>query len=303
MRTPCGVDLASPNAFLLHVPSVLIYCTITPHGRGHASVQIALIQKMDIISLVLDFLVTSKARRRLLDALWRQNFAGSTADLADRAGVGFASAHRELRAMEAAGLVVPERQGRALVYRANHTHPLADALRAMTAAPVLPAEDAEVREVRGQLAALGAPLQHEPVEPSECPVEETLARGVRAAHRDPDVARTLPVCLYRQRDKLDPVRLRQQAAHLGEKQSLGFFLDLTAELSGDRRFAKWTKPLKDHRCKAARAFFYRTSRSQREQRLAEQRTPPVARRWSWRMNMDLDTFRSTFAKFEPHVAV
>jgi hypothetical protein len=256
---------------------------------------------MDIISLVLDFLVTSKARRRLLEALWRQGMTGSTAELAERAGVGFASAHRELRAMEAVGLVVPERQNRALVYRANSAHPLADALRAMVAPPLRPAEDVEVRRVRAQLAALGAPLQHEAVEPADgSPVEEAVVRGVRAAHRDPDVARTLPLCLYWQRDKVDPMQLRHYAAQLGEKQSLGFFLDLTAELSGDRRFATWMAPLRDGRCTASRPFFCGHAHSRRERQLAEKRTPPVARRWGWRMNMDLDSFRSTFEKFEPH---
>jgi hypothetical protein len=254
---------------------------------------------------VLDFLVTSKARRRLLQLLWGLEQAGSASQLAELAGVGFASAYRELRAMQAQGLVVTDRQGGAQVYRANRTHPLADALRAMVAAPAPRAtEDAdEARQVRGQLAALGAPLQHEPVEPSPVPVEETVVRGVRLAHRDPDVARTLPVCLYRQRETLDFERLSEFALQLDEKRSLGFFLALTATLSRDDRFAKWAKSLRDRRwTKTPRAFFYASFRSRREQQLAEERTPPVARSWGWRMNMDLDAFRSTFEKFLPHAA-
>jgi hypothetical protein len=31
-------------------------------------------------------------------------------------------------------------------------------------------------------------------------------------------------------------------------------------------------------------------------RLAEEKTPPVARRWDFRMNMGLDTFAGTFRK-------
>jgi len=252
---------------------------------------------------VLEFLVTSKARRRLLDVLWRQDAGGSTAQLAALAGVGFASAHRELQGMQAAGLVAAEREGHALTYRANRAHPLADALRAVVATPTQRlTADADARRLRGQLAALGAPVQHEAVEPSRDPVEETVVRGVHLAHRDPDVARALPVCLYRQRSALDPERLRQHAAQLGEKRALGFFLDLTAELSGDRRFAEWMKPLRDRRYKASRDFFYAASRSRRQLQLAEERTPQVARRWRLRMNMDLDAFRSTFDKFVPHAA-
>lgn len=249
---------------------------------------------------MLDFLVTSKARRRLLDTLWRQGEVGQTARLAELAGVGFASAYRELQAMQRAGLVLTEREGASQVYRPNAAHPLAEAVRALvTAATPPPAEDAEVRRLRGQLAALGAPLQHEAVEPPAAPVEATVARGVQVAHRDPDVARTLPVCFYRQRDRLDPARLREHAAQLGEKHALGFFLALTTELSGDRRFDVWARPLRDRRRTAQHSFFSTASRSLRERRLAEERTPPVARSWGWRMNMDLETFRSTFEKFAP----
>lgn len=259
---------------------------------------------MDNPTSVLDFLVTSKARRRLLDALWRQDAKGSTTCLAELAGVGFASAYRELHSMQALGLVTSERrQGTAEVYRANQAHPMAGVLRALVVAPAtLPTDDAETGRLRGELAALGAPLQHDAVEPSAAPVETTVARGVHVAHRDPDVARTLPVCLYLQRDALDPVRLLEQATQLGERHALGFFLDLTAELSGDRRFATWAKALRDHRRTARHAFFSAASRSRRERRLADERTPPVARRWGWRMNMDLDAFRSTFDKFVPHAA-
>jgi hypothetical protein len=253
---------------------------------------------------VLDFLVTSKARRRLLQLLWGQDKAGSTAELAALAGVGFASAYRELRAMKSQGLVVTERRGGAQVYRASRAHPLADALRAIVVARApSPVEDPEARQVRGQLAALGAPVQHEAVETPCEPVEATVVRGVQLARRDPDVARTLPVCLYRQRDALDPARLRQYAVQLGEKQALGFFLGLTAELSGDRRFARWMKPLRDRRCRAPRDFFHAAARSRRQRQLAEEKTPQVARRWRLRMNMDLDAFRSTFEKFVPHATL
>src|SRR5262245_8650680 len=102
---------------------------------------------------MLDFLVTSKVRRRLLETLWRQGAVGSTAQLAAAAGVGFASAYRELRAMKAEGLAVTERRSGAQVYSANHGHPQADALRTLVAAPVSrPTSDPdEARRLRSQL--------------------------------------------------------------------------------------------------------------------------------------------------------
>jgi hypothetical protein len=278
-------------------------------GKGKALVDhlrlgvglIDIIRKVDNSRDVLNFLVTSRARRHLLQLLWAQEGVGSTAQLAAGAGVGFATAHRTLQAMRAAGLVVAERRGHARVYRANRDHPLAAALRTLVTAPTTtPGDTPEARDVRGHLAALGAPVQAEP-QPPTVSVEETVVRGVHLAHSDPDVARTLPVCLFRQRNTLDPMRLQAQAKQLGEKHSLGFFLDLTAQLSGDRRFATWARPLRDRRFTGPHSFFHAATvlRSRRAQHLAEERTPQVARRWGWRMNLDLEAFRSTFEKFEP----
>lgn len=253
---------------------------------------------------MLEFLVTSKARRRLLQVLWgNQEASGSTAYLAALAGLGFASAYRELRSMEALGLVTAERKGRAVLYRRNPSHPFADALRTFVMAPAVLPDDPEAGKLRSQLASLGAPVQHEAVGSSSASVEETVVRGAHLARRDPDVARALPVCLYQQRDVLDPERLRDQAVQHSEKRSLGFFLDLTTALSGDRRFAAWARPLKDRRwTQTPHPFFHTTFRSRRGRKLAEQRTPRVARLWGWQMNMEMDAFRSTFEKFVPHAA-
>jgi len=210
--------------------------------------------------------------------------------------VGFASAYRELHAMKALGLVTSERADGAEVFRANDSHPLADALRQLVAAPTRLGDDDDARCVRGQLVALGAPLQAD-AEALSGTIDEAIVRGVHLAHRDPSVARALPVCLYRLRETLDPESLRRHAIRFGEKRALGFFLDLTTELSGDRRFAAWAKPLRDQRCTASRDFFHIGSQSRRHQRLAYEKTPRVARRWGLRMNTDVEAFRSMFRKF------
>lgn len=245
---------------------------------------------------MLNFLVTSKTRRRLLQLLWGAEETGSAAQLAKLAHVGFASAYRELRAMQALGVVVSERTGAAEVYRANRSHPLADTLHKLVVAPARSSEDLDTRRLRGQLKALGAPLQAQSEETPNA-LEETVVRGVSLAHRDPDVARTLPVCLYRQRHALSAKQLRHHALRLGEKRSLGFFLELTAALSGDKDLAKWTTLLRDRRYKAPHDFFYTASRSRLQQQSADDRTPIAARHWGFRMNMDMDAFRSTFEKF------
>lgn len=248
---------------------------------------------------MLDYLVTSKARRRMLQLLWGQDATGSATELAERAGVGFASAWRELRAMQAIELVVSSREGSAEVFRANRAHPLGRALAAIVRGPARTVASRRDHRLRAQLRALGAPLLAEEPATPRGELEATLARAVQLAHRDPAVARTLPVCLYLQRDALRADRLVHHARQLGEKRAMGFFLDLTTELSRDPRFATWTAPLRDARFKAQRDFFHgqASSRSPTERRLADARTPAPARRWGLRMNMDMDAFRSTFERF------
>jgi predicted transcriptional regulator len=82
---------------------------------------------------MLDYLVTSRARRELLRRLWLDEDSGSVSALARASGVSFSAAHRELEAMKAAGLAVAERRGVALEYRADRRHPQARVLVALLA--------------------------------------------------------------------------------------------------------------------------------------------------------------------------
>lgn len=250
---------------------------------------------------MLGYLVTSKARRRLLDLLWGQGAHGSVTELAKRAGVGFANAYRELHAMKRLGLAISARQVGAESFRANAAHPLAGALRALVAAPSAGTPDVEAERTRGRLRALGAPLAAEPGRLDGSPVEEVLARGVALARRDPAVARALPLCFWKSRDRIGPQRLRGAARSLGERQAVGFFLALTAQLSGDRRLAEWSRLFRDRRRRVVQDLFLVPAGSRFQGRLAEERTPAVARRWGFRMNMDLESFRSLFDRFA-HVA-
>jgi hypothetical protein len=242
---------------------------------------------------VLDFLVTSKARRRMLLLLFGEGASGSATELAKRARVGFAGAYRELRAMRAIGIAVAGRGRRGQTYRANRRHPLAGALKALVTAPTLPLDAEGDRRTRGQLIALGAPLFGSPR--PVVSAEKALVRGVDLAHRDGTVAAVLPVCLYRQRDALDPERLAAHARRFGEGQAVGFLLDLTATLSGDRRFARWAARFRDRRRTGATSFFI-GGHAARSRKVAERNTPPLARKWGLRMNLGLDAFSGTFYK-------
>jgi hypothetical protein len=122
-----------------------------------------------------------------------------------------------------------------------------------------------------------------------------MVRGVVLAHRDPTVARVLPLSFKGAASRgVDPERLLQLARDRGEKQSVGFFLHLTGSLSGEAHFKKWAAPFRDARNSSLRSFFPESSSAARE--AAEQNTPRLAKQWGLRMNMGLNTFKSMYEK-------
>jgi len=242
-----------------------------------------------------DYLVTSRARRQLLRRLWADRASGSVSALARASGVSFAAAHRELEAMKAAGLTVAERDGVATVYRANLAHPQAGALAALLTATGPAHGDSQEQRLRGELAALGAPLGGPTPRSRHRSAEEVLAEGLVLAHRSPTVARVLPLAFWRRRDNLDYERLEQAASLRDERQALGFYLELTGHLGGDRRLVAHARPLRDRRRTALRPFFS-GGRGPFARAAAREKSPALARRWGFLMNMELESFATAFRK-------
>ncbi len=249
---------------------------------------------------MLTSLVTSSTRRRLVVALWKDGQAGSVSDLARLAGVSFAGAYRELRAMERAGLAACSRTGSAAVYRADRAHPQAAVMDALLDAPAPGRPRRLVEEdlrVRAWLSELGAPLVVRRRVRGKAPSPEAaVAAGVSLARRDPTVATALPICLVRNRDRLDVERLKLEARRRGQTRATGFLLDMTAQLSGDRRFRRWARMFRDRRVKRTHDFFPADAAGY-ARKLADLHTPAVARRWHFRMNLGADAFAGPFRKF------
>jgi DNA-binding transcriptional ArsR family regulator len=245
---------------------------------------------------VLELLVKSKVRRRLLYLLWGEGKEGSASELAAMAGVGFANVYRELKAMKRLDLVITRREGGVERYRANENHPVASALRTLATERTrrFPSPEGPDRELRLKLKALGAPLNMDGAAERPDDPEETLVAAVRLSHRDPAVARSLPVCLWNVRETLDKDRLVGAAREKGEKPALGFFLDLTTKLSGDARFSAWARALRDHRVRAIHEFF--DTAPSRDQETAEAGAA-LAAKWGFRMNLDQASFEKLFREF------
>jgi transcriptional regulator with XRE-family HTH domain len=151
-------------------------------------------------------------------------------------------------------------------------------------------------EVHAWLSFYGAPLYGATaVEPQAVPrLETVLAEALKLSHEDATVARALPVAFWKNRRRLALELLRDEAERWNQRQTLGFFLDLTAQLSGENAFKKEAARLHAKARRATVQFFRPTTK--RERQLAEMKTPEVARRWGFRMNVGLDSFTSMFEK-------
>jgi transcriptional regulator with XRE-family HTH domain len=162
----------------------------------------------------------------------------------------------------------------------------------LATAPAEPTNDM----LKGWLAHYGAALfGPENLDPAEVPPPETvLADALKLSRESATVARTLPLVFWETREYLDLGLLRKEGARRGQARTLGFFLDLTSRLSSDLSFERAAKKLQVRTLSRPVQFFQPTTL--RERKLAELRTPEVARKWGFRMNMEMESFESMFAK-------
>ena len=244
---------------------------------------------------MLEYLVTSKVRRRLLLLLWAEQKGGTAGELAELAGVAFGAVHGELKAMHRVQLVTSTFEAGREVYAANLAHPNADTLRALALAGRVDAPSSDDDDqLRRKLVHLGAPLRGlEPLEVPESETLSTLVRGAVFSRRDPVVARSLPLCFWRFRDALDSKLLGVEAQRAEDKHVVGFFVELAGVLGGDRRLVGLAESLRDKRMTAVREFFVAAGARQAHRPFG------LAEKWGFQMNMDLASFESVFQKFAP----
>jgi|SRR5579862_323506 len=247
--------------------------------------------------MVLEYLSPSKARRDLLRILHSRKGGLTIRQLSHEANVAYSNAHMEINRMRQLGLVRTEQAGSAIlcswVAGSSAAKSLAPLLRELERNEVgVPSDNA----VYWNLRRMVAPLSTAGSKGEVLSLEDTLGYALPLARKYPDVAKVWPVVFAKHRSQVDLEALARVAGRLGQKRSLGFFLDLTRTLLGDSERARQGKLLRDRRFKKTQDFFVGTS-TERAQELAELRTPKVAKNWHFRMNMPLESFQATFDKF------
>jgi hypothetical protein len=206
------------------------------------------------------------------------------------------------------GLATSHRVGPALVYVANSSHPHGALVRQLLEEEVTPdpppSTDRAAKMLRGWLAHAGAPLMvsndvaeaMQSAASTEPALEDVVADGLMLAHKDSTVALVLPVVLWKRRANMDWARLVAAATQRDERQTLGFFLALAGRLGGDRRLTAAARRLRDGRLRWPRLFFPSDAAAALTERVARERTPSLALRWGYWMNLGMDDFESVFTK-------
>jgi hypothetical protein len=252
--------------------------------------------------MLLEYLVTSKVRRNLVDILWRRQAVGSVSELARLADVATSAADKEIAAMEALGLVTVRRMANARVVQANDASPFSPAIKALLHAERAKPEVStgpSLDRVRAWLSHYGAPLVAKASEKAARvtpTLEESLVHGLRLSHTDASLARSMPVLLWQNRDRLHVADLVHRARQAGQGRTLGFFSDLTAEMTGDDRFVQLADELRDRRVRRDTFFFEGAGDTLTGKELAEINTPPAGHRWHFLMNMPMESFETMFRK-------
>lgn len=239
-------------------------------------------------------LFQSATRSAVLELLFVRGVAASVSELARRAGLSPRSVGNEVRHLLPTGLVLVDTVGGADLVRANTKHVGARHLRGLLQTPgAAPPDASEAKKTREALVAWGAPLagvrsvRH-------YPLNESLLRGLAEARHDGTVLRVLPPVLARNLEAVDWAGLREDARRQKLKAELGLLVELTAGLLARPELKQQVAGLADRRRRTMR--FLPEVKSPWEAELAKQRSPEVARRWGFWMNLTEESFRTTLEK-------
>ncbi len=238
-------------------------------------------------------LFPTRARRAVLEAVFGPGARSSTvSELARCADLTPRAVAVEVKRLVAAGVVEVEADGAADRVHPNPRHPAARALRELLRAasrtPMRPRMDP-----RPSLAAYGAPLAG--VAPrEEMSRENAVLEGLAECRTNGTLLRVLPVVLLKNEADLDWDELLAQARRRKLKDELGMVLELTAAASGRRSLGRKATVLADRRRRVPR--YLPEPANDYERKLADERTPLVARRWGLRTNMTEESVREFVRK-------
>lgn len=239
----------------------------------------------------------SPATIELLRVVLLNDCEHSVYELSGLSGVPYATCHAEVEMLDQKGLVTVRNHGRRKLVKTDLSKDEQLFLAKLLGAERNAGTSINDDSVRANLQRFGGPVVLESDKNyGELDLETTVALASKLARRDPAVARALPVVMVKNQSDLKPDRLLTLCRLHKSKRETGVMLRLAGELAGSSKLKSWSRKFRDERVKTTDNFFVGTqSTAMRD--LSERNTPKVVRPWKFRMNMSLDTFRSTLDRF------
>lgn len=250
---------------------------------------------------LIDYLVTSRIRRRLLRLIWSEEIAGTLHQISKLSGYAYSAVYREISEMKRQGIIKTKPRGKMEYVMKNSSFRNKNLLDKLLGGSVKKVKMKQINDstIYSNLVKYGAPLFSLESSGVELTPEEAAIYGLRLAEHNATVSRALPVFFAKNADLLDFNRLSFLANKLNLKSVLGLFLDITGQLSGKQKFTKISDELFDKRRKKDAFFFKKGELTPLQRQLTILNTPKVAHKWHYLMNMGMDSFESLFYKNIP----
>lgn len=250
---------------------------------------------------LLDFLFKTEAHRKLAELLWTGGLTASVHEFSLLSGLPYATTYELLHKMLSMGLVQKAQKGRATLFSSKLSSEQMNVFKALMGKTDVGEEKSltEFSEMDLPLVGDFSELRNEKAKN----VDELLVKTVLLAKKDSTLLRVLPLLVNRLGAKLNEQQLGYWSKQYHVDREVGFALDLTAKLSGEKRYSTLAKKLKDKRWSKP-SFFLKSEEglSGFRAKLVDENTPELAKKWFLKMNVGLDSFESIFAKYAGRTA-
>lgn len=242
------------------------------------------------------YLFKNEESARLAELLWVDRVVASVNELSQLSGLSYSTTHEELQKMKSLNLVKMERKGKATLYSSALIEEEVAvvttifAKRRMESKKTVSFDDFNM-PLLGDFSEL---LKDEKME-----VEELLVKAVKLSKKNATLLRALPLLLKKMGDDLNLHQLVYWAKRYNSNRELGFLLELTAQLTENKKYSRLARQFKDKRWSKPDYYFERDLGLKGFQALVVDRhTPELAKKWYLKLNVGLDSFESFYSKYE-----
>lgn len=236
----------------------------------------------------------SDKHQKLFELLWDKSLTASVREFSLMSGLPYATTHELFAKLKKMGLVSKAKSGRANLYSGVAQSPEVEALKKYLGGDDHVSTFADYKEMDLPLVGSFEDLNKERAQSKE----ELLVKVVYFSKRKSSLLRTLPLLVRRLGLKLDFNQLAYWSKKYHVDRELGFVLDLTGNLSHEKKFCLLANKFKDQRWSKFTTFLESESKLKGFQAmLVEENTPELAKKWFLKMNMGLDSFETHYSKF------